>query len=102
MAGLGDLLRRGDAHDAVVVGLAVLAVPELIAVGHDRHVVEVVGRGRRGRHPLERPRVPRVGARRDPARLRSDEPTSELQSLMRISYAVFCLKPNKATQTTQT
>src|SRR3546814_8255740 len=27
--------------------------------------------------------------------LRSDEHTSELQSLMRISYAVFCLKKNK-------
>src|SRR3546814_10028415 len=26
--------------------------------------------------------------------LRSEEPTSELQSLMRISYAVFCLKKN--------
>src|SRR3546814_2470256 len=30
--------------------------------------------------------------RRDRARLRSEEHTSELQSLMRISYAVFCLK----------
>src|SRR3546814_3856340 len=27
---------------------------------------------------------------------RSEEHTSELQSLMRISYAVFCLKKNKA------
>src|SRR3546814_4164051 len=27
-----------------------------------------------------------------PPRTRSEEPTSELQSLMRISYAVFCLK----------
>src|SRR3546814_9940331 len=27
-----------------------------------------------------------------PLALRSEEPTSELQSLMRISYAVFCLK----------
>src|SRR3546814_8040373 len=27
--------------------------------------------------------------------LRSEEPTSELQSLMRISYAVFCLKKKK-------
>src|SRR3546814_8974000 len=27
--------------------------------------------------------------------IRSDEHTSELQSLMRISYAVFCLKKNK-------
>src|SRR3546814_8883104 len=30
--------------------------------------------------------------------LRSEEHTSELQSLMRISYAVFCLKKNKSTQ----
>src|SRR3546814_3258419 len=29
-------------------------------------------------------------------RLRSEEHTSELQSLMRISYAVFCLKKKKA------
>src|SRR3546814_1821794 len=31
--------------------------------------------------------------------LRSEEHTSELQSLMRISYAVFCLKKNKLTHT---
>src|SRR3546814_8378238 len=31
---------------------------------------------------------------------RSEEPTSELQSLMRISYAVFCLKKNKKNNTT--
>src|SRR3546814_18398175 len=31
---------------------------------------------------------------------RSEEHTSELQSLMRISYAVFCLKKNKRTQST--
>src|SRR3546814_4005191 len=30
-----------------------------------------------------------------PRRLRSEEHTSELQSLMRISYAVFCLKKKK-------
>src|SRR3546814_4523902 len=30
-----------------------------------------------------------------PPRLRSEEHTSELQSLMRISYAVFCLKKKK-------
>src|SRR3546814_1357664 len=33
------------------------------------------------------------------AGLRSEEHTSELQSLMRISYAVFCLKKNKKTDT---
>src|SRR3546814_4134558 len=42
------------------------------------------------------------------ADLRSEEHTSELQSLMRISYAVFCVKKNKQipsrthTQTSQT
>src|SRR3546814_5270331 len=30
--------------------------------------------------------------------VRSEEHTSELQSLMRISYAVFCLKKNNTTQ----
>src|SRR3546814_2559352 len=32
---------------------------------------------------------------------RSEEHTSELQSLMRISYAVFCLKKKKTTNTEQ-
>src|SRR3546814_5139807 len=34
------------------------------------------------------------------ARLRSEEHTSELQSLMRISYAVLCLKNKTQTHTT--
>src|SRR3546814_9125617 len=33
-------------------------------------------------------------------RSRSDEHTSELQSLMRISYAVFCLKKKKKSKNT--
>src|SRR3546814_3941049 len=33
--------------------------------------------------------------------VRSEEHTSELQSLMRISYAVFCLKKKTQIQTTQ-
>src|SRR3546814_6452278 len=32
--------------------------------------------------------------------LRSEEPTSELQSLMRISYAVFCLTNQQSTHNT--
>src|SRR3546814_7774610 len=36
----------------------------------------------------------------DPS-MRSEEHTSELQSLMRISYAVFCLKKKKTQTTTQ-
>src|SRR3546814_6315287 len=62
----------------VVVGLEV-----------DRVLVEVVQQHHRG------PGEPRW---------RSEEHTSELQSLMRISYAVFCLKKknhNKSTHATQ-
>src|SRR3546814_2681243 len=36
----------------------------------------------------------------EPLRRRSEEHTSELQSLMRISYAVFCLKKKKITKST--
>src|SRR3546814_4695929 len=55
----------------------------------------------------ERARVARAAPRdRDDVRYcllqakkgRSEEHTSELQSLMRISYAVFCLKKKKITQ----
>src|SRR3546814_9517420 len=42
-------------------------------------------------------------AARGRARIRSEEHTSELQSLMRISYAVFCLKKkNNSITTTHT
>src|SRR3546814_4749935 len=44
--------------------------------------------------------VRRARARR-PIDARSEEHTSELQSLMRISYAVFCLKKKKYNQQTQ-
>src|SRR3546814_7132903 len=43
-------------------------------------------------------RVPRLGDARRPAR--SEEHTSELQSLMRISYAVFCLKKKNTNTST--
>src|SRR3546814_7909452 len=42
------------------------------------------------RWPAPRPSLPSVSCQ-----LRSEEHTSELQSLMRISYAVFCLKKKK-------
>src|SRR3546814_10503541 len=41
------------------------------------------------------PRLGPVGSVRRNVALRSEEHTSELQSLMRISYAVFCLKKKK-------
>src|SRR3546814_3251818 len=39
-----------------------------------------------------------TGRRSQPSAGRSEEHTSELQSLMRISYAVFCLQPKLLTQ----
>src|SRR3546814_4803161 len=51
----------------------------IIARQDQRRAVTVVGH-----------RLPRFGKKR--GRCRSEEHTSELQSLMRISYAVFCLK----------
>src|SRR3546814_5433703 len=42
--------------------------------------------------------VPAVSPRNAGPGQRSEEHTSELQSLMRISYAVFCLKKKKKTQ----
>src|SRR3546814_2314164 len=42
--------------------------------------------------PARGPRVPEAGGR-------SEEHTSELQSLMRISYAVFCLKKKRINST---
>src|SRR3546814_1337393 len=38
-----------------------------------------------------------IGERHEHHLVRSEEHTSELQSLMRISYAVFCLKKKKTT-----
>src|SRR3546814_1589176 len=43
-----------------------------------------------------------VGFCREASSLRSEEHTSELQSLMRISYAVFCLKKKKTRELTDT
>src|SRR3546814_3079590 len=48
-------------------------------------------------HVVPSPRAPQVGA----VVSRSEEHTSELQSLMRISYAVFCLKNKRQTRTKQ-
>src|SRR3546814_5849898 len=57
------------------------------------------GRAVQQRSPGLEPRlllaVPAADGRRWWRRARSEEHTSELQSLMRISYAVFCLKKKK-------
>src|SRR3546814_3808116 len=56
-----------------------------------RFIVEAYGR-RHGQHPRREPE--KKAGRREAQRptKRSEEHTSELQSLMRISYAVLCLQ----------
>src|SRR3546814_2983556 len=54
-----------------------------------------------GLRPALWPRSVPHGWPASPYRARSEEHTSELQSLMRISYAVFCLKKKKKTTNNQ-
>src|SRR3546814_1144759 len=72
-----------DDHDIVQ--------PDRFGKGHLDAGDQVLERGLRRRADRQ-PRQPR----------RSEEHTSELQSLMRISYAVFCLKKKKKQKKTKT
>src|SRR3546814_8125865 len=64
--------------------------------------VAAVGRQRRHRAHAQAQGRSRAAKQHAPVDKegRSEEHTSELQSLMRISYAVFCLKKKKKKQTT--
>src|SRR3546814_8172236 len=99
-----DPLPRGEQE----AGLASLAVEQVhlprvtVAVDVHQHAVAVLGdaaeRHHLARESLDQPGEQRgfrmIGGDEIPVR-RSEEHTSELQSLMRISYAVFCLKKKK-------
>src|SRR3546814_9509978 len=72
-----------------------------LTVSGDRSTPKMLGvnpfsAARLGRHPSTTPDAecgsPLSAHRNSPSVARSEEHTSELQSLMRISYAVFCLK----------
>src|SRR3546814_4468373 len=75
------VLRRADLHVSLAAALSHRAGARL---RHQCH------------HPVRHRHLPRRLCQ-DGAR--SEEHTSELQSLMRISYAVFCLKKKKNTHT---
>src|SRR3546814_6372624 len=97
LASLGDRPENfylwGAMGNAAMIGLG-LAIAQ-----PDRRVVVITGDGEM---LMGLASLTTIGARR-PANLaicvldneRSEEHTSELQSLMRISYAVFCLKTKK-------
>src|SRR3546814_8398197 len=64
-----------------------------------RRTVDFQVPGQEERNPVQAHQLAHRGSGADPNQgfviLRSEEHTSELQSLMRISYDVFCLKKNK-------
>src|SRR3546814_545521 len=91
--------RRAVVHHVGGVAIDALLVDQR---GHEARegveaVVEALDRGHGGGAEagiVRRQHVVALGERRDQLaeHVRSEEHTSELQSLMRISYAVFCLK----------
>src|SRR3546814_10295457 len=75
-----------DPHRRAMRGTSLAGVPDHLSrcarqTAHVRHDDEQIAQG--------------AGTAVYGARFRSEEHTSELQSLMRISYAVFCLKKKK-------
>src|SRR3546814_8370215 len=87
-----------------------LQVPAFVALVHCRkHTADAAPDFENAGIPglaqsIERPCIldvfqPVESLERESSKLRSEEHTSELQSLMRISYAVFCLKKKKTNKT---
>src|SRR3546814_4809843 len=99
----GEILDRAFQHRQAEVDMAEQAVERIVELRvrrqfeHRRRARGPALR-RSDRQRLLRREMVKEGPFRDPRR--SEEHTSELQSLMRISYAVFCLKKknNKYTQ----
>src|SRR3546814_1069185 len=91
-------------RDALVAASKLVQAVNGIALAHPPHAVSTVGMMQVS--PNSRNTIPgkvflTIDLRHpDDHTLRSEEHTSELQSLMRISYAVFCLKKKKTEQYT--
>src|SRR3546814_10116085 len=94
------LFRSGDA-EGLVAGLdgpLGVVVDEVVAAAHvelEDHLAVLGGR----RRVLQPRRADRGQHVADSELRRSEEHTSEIQSLMRIPYAVFCLKKTKTRHT---
>src|SRR3546814_4001868 len=100
-----DLFARFAAADQPQRDRGLATVRETIGeAGRKRHAAPYIRRKARQDHAGKgRNARARIGGHQQQQRedIRSEEHTSELQSLMRISYAVFCLKKKKNTENTQ-
>src|SRR3546814_3614494 len=84
--GIGHRLRReGPVFDRLALRDDVVAMRRVVMIVRS-HFIEPPWFARLGQRPCQ------FWDRARNSRFRSEEHTSELQSLMRISYAVFCLK----------
>src|SRR3546814_2614568 len=104
------LFRSDEGPEQVLADLAMGGAGQRDGVGHQRQVAAQKRDARRLHRHIRAPVSGFVRAHRDAdigcrqsRRVvdRSEEHTSELQSLMRISYAVFCLKKKKIYVKTQ-
>src|SRR3546814_9422840 len=82
-------VRNRGAELRVPVDEALVAIEQALVVKLDEHLDEGGGNALVHREALVRPVARRAQAAALPGR--SEAPTSELPSLMRTSYAVFCL-----------
>src|SRR3546814_6509907 len=85
-----DIRRRQPAID-VTLAIGVFGRQRAGGAGPDEHGNAIGAMAR-----------DRIGNRATKTVLRSEEHTSEIQSLMRISYAVFCLKKKRTPHTNKT
>src|SRR3546814_9317535 len=92
----GDLASRKHVHGVLHRVMARMTVHHLeeMAVEVDRVLHHRVV-DQRYPHALVASEADRLDDLAEPATVRSEEHTSELQSLMRISYAFFCLNKKK-------
>src|SRR3546814_5810817 len=89
---------RGEAQHGGI-DPAIESIREIIGLNPVGHLDNLLV----GEHqPAEQRRLGRCVDKAITPRHRSEEHTSELQSLMRISYAVFCLKKKNQTNTNRT
>src|SRR3546814_9727818 len=75
--------------------IRVILLDEVAHFGFDRRRIGLCGFRRSRRGGVVRATRSEKKGTGDQESVRSEEHTSELQSLMRISYAVFCLKKQK-------
>src|SRR3546814_8640958 len=97
LVSLGALGAYGYSVYAVAIGAEAVyfdTVTMVLVIFTLGRYLEALGRAR-----ALRSLAPLLAAEEAKASVRSEEHTSELQSLMRISYAVFCLKKKKTEQT---